>query len=247
MLQNLELVKKVEEIAAKKGATPGQIALGWLHAQGEDVFPVSGRNDCWSIYFMSTTPTWRPPACPASVGGQNWRLVRPKRHRRRLLQAPATCNRQQSSFGPCPDIEPMRLHPQIPGTRKISRLEENAGGFAVKLSKEDLTEIDAAFPDDVAVGDRCALRTQPAMSFLFSAVITPYPYLNHHRLNVATVSCGMCCCLTPALFSVHVLSYHKGACAATHGRWSSFDPSLLQTPRHIWGAPMTAGRPDAGP
>lgn len=79
--KNLELVKKVEEIAARKGATSSQIALGWLHAQGEDVFP-------------------------------------------------------------------------IPGTRKISRLEENVGGFGVELSETDLAEIDAAFPDDIALGDR---------------------------------------------------------------------------------------------
>ncbi len=31
----------MEEIASRKDATPSQIALGWLHAQGEDVFPVS--------------------------------------------------------------------------------------------------------------------------------------------------------------------------------------------------------------
>jgi len=79
--KNLELVRKVEEIASKKQVSPGQIALGWLHAQGEDVFP-------------------------------------------------------------------------IPGTRRINRLEENVGGFAVKLSQEELDEIDAAFPEDVAVGER---------------------------------------------------------------------------------------------
>ena len=37
--QNFELVKKVQELAERKGATPGQVALAWLHAQGEDVFP----------------------------------------------------------------------------------------------------------------------------------------------------------------------------------------------------------------
>jgi aryl-alcohol dehydrogenase-like predicted oxidoreductase len=32
-VQNIELVHKVEAIAAKHSATPGQIALAWLHAQ----------------------------------------------------------------------------------------------------------------------------------------------------------------------------------------------------------------------
>jgi len=40
--KNLELVKKVEEIAAEKGATPGQLAIAWLLAQGEDIVPIPG-------------------------------------------------------------------------------------------------------------------------------------------------------------------------------------------------------------
>lgn len=32
----------------------------------------------------------------------------------------------------------------IPGTRKLTRLEENLGTFAVELSSDDLCEIDAA-------------------------------------------------------------------------------------------------------
>lgn len=40
--RNLELVAKVEEIAGEKGCTPGQLALAWVHAQGEDVVPIPG-------------------------------------------------------------------------------------------------------------------------------------------------------------------------------------------------------------
>jgi aryl-alcohol dehydrogenase-like predicted oxidoreductase len=40
--KNMELVKKVEEIAAEKKATPGQIALAWVLAQGDDVVPIPG-------------------------------------------------------------------------------------------------------------------------------------------------------------------------------------------------------------
>jgi aryl-alcohol dehydrogenase-like predicted oxidoreductase len=40
--QNLRLVDRVTEIAAEKGATPGQLALAWLFAQGDDVVPIPG-------------------------------------------------------------------------------------------------------------------------------------------------------------------------------------------------------------
>jgi aryl-alcohol dehydrogenase-like predicted oxidoreductase len=40
--QNLRLVAKVEEIAAEKGCTPGQLALAWVLAQGDDVVPIPG-------------------------------------------------------------------------------------------------------------------------------------------------------------------------------------------------------------
>ena len=40
--QNLKLVAKVEELAAEKGCTPGQLALAWVLAQGDDVVPIPG-------------------------------------------------------------------------------------------------------------------------------------------------------------------------------------------------------------
>ncbi len=40
--QNLELVKRVETIAAEKGVTSGQLALAWVLAQGEDIVPIPG-------------------------------------------------------------------------------------------------------------------------------------------------------------------------------------------------------------
>ncbi len=39
---NLVLVAKVRELAAEKGATPGQLALAWVLAQGDDVVPIPG-------------------------------------------------------------------------------------------------------------------------------------------------------------------------------------------------------------
>jgi aryl-alcohol dehydrogenase-like predicted oxidoreductase len=40
--QNLELAERVREIAAEKGATPGQLALAWLLARGDDIVPIPG-------------------------------------------------------------------------------------------------------------------------------------------------------------------------------------------------------------
>ena len=40
--KNLNLVKRVQEIAAAKGCTPGQLALAWLLARGNDIVPIPG-------------------------------------------------------------------------------------------------------------------------------------------------------------------------------------------------------------
>lgn len=40
--QNLELVQRIEEMSANKGVKPGQLALAWVLAQGEDVVPIPG-------------------------------------------------------------------------------------------------------------------------------------------------------------------------------------------------------------
>ncbi|GHG51394.1 oxidoreductase [Sinomonas cellulolyticus] len=39
---NLRLVENVKALAAEKGVTPGQIALAWVLAQGDDVVPIPG-------------------------------------------------------------------------------------------------------------------------------------------------------------------------------------------------------------
>jgi aryl-alcohol dehydrogenase-like predicted oxidoreductase len=79
--KNLKLVGKVEELAKQKGITPGQLALAWVRAQGEDIVP-------------------------------------------------------------------------IPGTTRITHLKENAAAVDVKLSTEELQQIDAIFPMGVIAGDR---------------------------------------------------------------------------------------------
>ncbi len=40
--KNLDLVRRVEEIAREKGCKPSQLALAWVLAQGNDVVPIPG-------------------------------------------------------------------------------------------------------------------------------------------------------------------------------------------------------------
>jgi aryl-alcohol dehydrogenase-like predicted oxidoreductase len=40
--RNLELADLLREVAAEKGATPGQLALAWVLHQGEDIVPIPG-------------------------------------------------------------------------------------------------------------------------------------------------------------------------------------------------------------
>ena len=40
--RNLDLVERIQEIAAEKRVAPGQLALAWLLAQGDDIVPIPG-------------------------------------------------------------------------------------------------------------------------------------------------------------------------------------------------------------
>lgn len=42
LAHNLTLVGRIEEIARRKKCTPGQLALAWLLAQGDDIMPIPG-------------------------------------------------------------------------------------------------------------------------------------------------------------------------------------------------------------
>lgn len=79
--KNLKLVDQIAAIAKAKDATPGQIALAYVMAKGDDIIP-------------------------------------------------------------------------IPGTKKISRLEENIGALNVVLSQEDIVAIESAVPPEAVAGDR---------------------------------------------------------------------------------------------
>ena len=79
--KNLQLVDKVNELAAAKGVTASQVALAWLLAKGDDVVP-------------------------------------------------------------------------IPGTKRVTYLEENAAADDVRLTGEELAALEAAFPVGATAGDR---------------------------------------------------------------------------------------------
>jgi aryl-alcohol dehydrogenase-like predicted oxidoreductase len=79
--KNLELVEKIKELAAVKGCTPGQLALAWVLAQGDDIVP-------------------------------------------------------------------------IPGTKRAKYLDDNLGAVNVRLTADDLAQIDAILPAGVAAGAR---------------------------------------------------------------------------------------------
>ena len=79
--ENLKLVDQIAAIAKRKDATPGQIALAWVMAKGDDIVP-------------------------------------------------------------------------IPGTKKISRLDENVGAVEIALSKDDIAAIERAAPPEAVAGER---------------------------------------------------------------------------------------------
>ncbi len=78
---NLALVEQITRLAVAKGCTPGQLALAWVLAQGDDVVP-------------------------------------------------------------------------IPGTKRVTYLEENVAASDVKLTTDDLAELENAVPRDAVAGDR---------------------------------------------------------------------------------------------
>ena len=84
--ENLEhnkiIFERVNEMATRKGCTPSQLALAWVHHQGKDV-------------------------CP------------------------------------------------IPGTTKIENFKQNIGALSVKLTPEEMAELELFASEDIVKGERC--------------------------------------------------------------------------------------------
>ncbi len=79
--KNIDLVDKIKQMATEKGCTPSQLALAWVLAQGDDMFP-------------------------------------------------------------------------IPGTKRVKYLEENAAAATVRLTAEDLADLEKISPQSAVAGER---------------------------------------------------------------------------------------------
>jgi aryl-alcohol dehydrogenase-like predicted oxidoreductase len=51
----------------------------------------------------------------------------------------------------------------IPGTKRRKYVEENAAAVEIKLSPEDVAELEAAFPQDEIAGERYAAASMTAI------------------------------------------------------------------------------------
>ncbi len=61
----MALVKAVEDRAAQKGCTPGQLALAWVLARGDDVIPIPGtkRPNCFDENLAALKVKLTPEEC----------------------------------------------------------------------------------------------------------------------------------------------------------------------------------------
>ncbi len=74
--ENLRIVDEVEAVAAEAGATPAQVALAWLLAQGDDIAPIPGtkrvsrveENAAADAVALSEGQLARLTGVPAAVG-----------------------------------------------------------------------------------------------------------------------------------------------------------------------------------
>lgn len=77
--KNKAVVEKVKELAGKRGLTPGQLALAWLHNKGADIFPIPGTKSAArlaenlraaTVVFTADEMSEIEAAVPELVGGR---------------------------------------------------------------------------------------------------------------------------------------------------------------------------------
>jgi len=76
LAENLRIVDEVEAVAAEAGATPAQVALAWLLAQGDDIAPIPGtkhvarveENAAADAVVLTEQQLARLTGVPAAVG-----------------------------------------------------------------------------------------------------------------------------------------------------------------------------------
>ena len=79
MAANERLVERVREVAQRLGATPAQVALAWVLAQGEHVLPIPGTR---RQARLEETPRPRT-SCSMRRPGPRSTPCRPRRRRTR--------------------------------------------------------------------------------------------------------------------------------------------------------------------
>ncbi|KAG6393023.1 hypothetical protein SASPL_147253 [Salvia splendens] len=162
--ENLEINKVVyemiSEIATRKGCTPSQLALAWVHHQGDDVCPIPGTtkidnfNENIGALAVKLTPEEMTELSALAD------MVNGERH---AFMASTWINSDTPplSKGCTPSQLALAwVHHQgddvcpIPGTTKIDNFNENIGALAVKLTPEEMTELSALA--DMVNGERHA-------------------------------------------------------------------------------------------
>jgi len=93
------------------------------------------------------------------------------------------------------------------------------GGFAVELSKEDLAEIDAAFPDDIAVGHRRVVKCFCSRQSLL--VSTP-------RCNRVSILHESCIFLIPTVVLQETVLTHMDARSHLTAPCCRYPESMVQ-------------------
>ena len=81
LAENARFVELIREIAAVKGATPAQVALAWVLAQGEDIFTIPGTRrverlkenlGAWKVTFTAEEQTAIRSRLPRQTAGSRY-------------------------------------------------------------------------------------------------------------------------------------------------------------------------------
>ncbi|KAF7149651.1 hypothetical protein RHSIM_Rhsim02G0070500 [Rhododendron simsii] len=170
---NKTMFERVNDMAAKKGCTPGQLALAWVHHQGNDVCPIPGTtkmenfNQNVGALLVKLSPEelaeLESIASADAVKGDRYGGMRLPRFQPENIEHNETAFERVNEMAVRKGCTPAQLalawvHHQendvcpIPGTTRIENLKQNVGALAVKLTPEEMAELERFA--DVVKGDR---------------------------------------------------------------------------------------------
>jgi len=73
---NFDLVRKISTLAVAKACTPGQLALAWVLAQGDDVIPIPGTK---KVRYLEENPAAADIVLTAAGSPRSTKRCRPGR------------------------------------------------------------------------------------------------------------------------------------------------------------------------